>query len=107
MIALLWLGLAVLFSPFKSRRRLEAENVALRHQVLVLRRHTRGLVRLTNLDWLFLVRLYRCRQSLSGNGRSLASGRLSPLLALEIAFAGRAAADRDGIARFDPANEHR
>ncbi len=59
MIALLWLGLAVLFSPFKSRRRLEAENVALRHQVLVLRRHARGRVRLTNLDRLFLVRLYR------------------------------------------------
>ncbi len=61
MIALLWLGLAVLFSPFKSRCRLEAENVALCHQVLVLRlrRQARGRVRLTNLDRLFLVRLYR------------------------------------------------
>ncbi len=59
MIALLWLGLAVLFLPFKSRCRLEAENVALRHQMMVLRRQARGRVRFTNLDRLFLVRLYR------------------------------------------------
>jgi transposase InsO family protein len=59
MIALLWLGLAVLFSPFKSRWRLEVENVALRHQVMVLRREARGRIRLTNFDRLFLVQLYR------------------------------------------------
>ncbi len=59
MIALLWLGLAILTSPFKSRCRLEAENVALRHQVMVLPRQARGRLRLTNLDRLFLVRLYR------------------------------------------------
>ncbi len=59
MIGLLWLGLAVLFSPFKSRCRLEAENIALRHQVMVLRRQARGRIRLTNMDRLFLVRLCR------------------------------------------------
>ena len=59
MIALLWLFLAILTSPFKSKCRLEAENVALRHQVLVLRRQTRGQIRLTNLDRLILVQLYR------------------------------------------------
>jgi hypothetical protein len=38
MIALLCLVLAVLASPFKSKSRLEAENAALRHQLIVLRR---------------------------------------------------------------------
>jgi hypothetical protein len=35
------------------------ENVALRHQLVVLRRQVRGRVRLTNLDRLVLVQLYR------------------------------------------------
>jgi transposase InsO family protein len=59
MIALLWLVAAILASPFKSKCRLEAENAALRHQVLVLRRQARGRIHLTNLDRLFLVQLYR------------------------------------------------
>jgi transposase InsO family protein len=59
MIPLLWLLLSTLASPFKSKCQLEAENVALRHQVVVLRRQVRGRVRLTNLDRLFLVQLYR------------------------------------------------
>ena len=49
---------SILILPFKSRSRLEAENVALRHQVMVLRRQVGGRVHLTNLDRLFLVRLY-------------------------------------------------
>jgi len=53
MIALLCFVLAVLVSPFKSKSRLEAENAALRHQVVVLR------VRLTNSDRLFFIQLYR------------------------------------------------
>jgi hypothetical protein len=40
------------------------------------------------------------------DARALAQGRLSLLLALEIASTGRAATDRDGAARADPANEH-
>src|SRR6202023_2256715 len=40
------------------------------------------------------------------DARALAQGRLSPLLALEIASTGRAATNRDGAARADPANEH-
>src|SRR4030095_12260142 len=39
--------------------------------------------------------------------RSLASGRLSLLLALEITLSGRAAADQRGAARLDPADQHR
>jgi len=50
MIGLLWFALAVLASPFKSKLRLEAENVALRHQLIVLRRRLDGRVRLTNID---------------------------------------------------------
>jgi hypothetical protein len=48
------LGLA-----FRSKSRLEAENVALRHQLTVLQRKVRGRVRLTNNDRWFFVQLYR------------------------------------------------
>jgi transposase InsO family protein len=51
--------LAVLTSPFKSRLRLEAENAALRHQLMVLRRRLQGRIRLTNHDRWFLIQLYR------------------------------------------------
>ncbi len=59
MIALVCFVLAVLVSPFKSKIRLEAENVALRHQLIVLRRKVHGRVRLTNNDRLFFIHLYR------------------------------------------------
>ena len=49
--------LAVLASLFKSKIRLEAENAALRHQLIVLRRNLRGRVRLTNHDRLLFVQL--------------------------------------------------
>jgi hypothetical protein len=59
MMALLRVFLTVLASPFKSKSRLEAENAALRHQLIVLRRKVQGRVRLTNNDRLFFVHLYR------------------------------------------------
>jgi len=59
MIALLCFVLAVLTSPFKSKSQLEAENAALRHQLIVLRRKVRGRPQLTNHDRWFFVRLYR------------------------------------------------
>ena len=59
MIALLCFVLAVLVSPFKSKSRLEAENAALRHQVVVLHRMVHRRARLTNSDRLFFVQLYR------------------------------------------------
>jgi hypothetical protein len=59
MIALLHLILAILVSPFKSKNRLEAENAALRHQLIVLQRKMPGRVRLTNNDRWFFVQLYR------------------------------------------------
>jgi hypothetical protein len=57
MIALIWFVLAALASSFKSKIQLEAENAALRHQVIVLRRKLRGRVRLTNHDRWFFVQL--------------------------------------------------
>jgi hypothetical protein len=59
MIALLWFVLVILASLFKSKSRLEAENAALRHQLIVLRRHVRGRIRVTNNDRLFFIQLYR------------------------------------------------
>ena len=59
MIALLCFIVAVLVSPFKSKNRLEAENAALRHQLIVLRRKMQGRVRLTNSDRWFFIQLYR------------------------------------------------
>ena len=59
MIALLCFLLALLTSPFKSKSRLEAENAALRHQLVILRRKVRGRVRLTDGDRLFFIQLYR------------------------------------------------
>ena len=56
LIFLLWnLG----SSLFKSKSRLEAENAALRHQLIVLRRKVHGRVRFTNSDRLFFIQLYR------------------------------------------------
>jgi transposase InsO family protein len=59
MCALLYFILAVLASQFKSKSRLEAENAALRHQLIVLRRKVPSRVRLTNNDRWFFIQLYR------------------------------------------------
>ena len=59
MVALFRFVLSVLTSPFKSKSRLEAENVVLRHQLIVLRRKVRNRPRLTNNDRWFFIQLYR------------------------------------------------
>src|SRR5258708_26080669 len=59
MVALLCFFLTLFASPFKSKSRLEAENSALRHQLIVLQRRVSGRVQFTNGDRLFLVMLYR------------------------------------------------
>ena len=59
MIGLLCLFLALVAAPIKSKSRLEAENAALRHQLVVLRRKMHGRVRLTNSDRWFFIQLYR------------------------------------------------
>jgi hypothetical protein len=59
MIALLCFFLRLLASPFKPLSRLEAENAALRRQLIALQRKVRGRVEFTNSDRLFFVLLYR------------------------------------------------
>src|ERR1700732_2181594 len=59
MIGLMCFILAVLASPCESKVRLEAENAALRHQLIVLRRKLGGRVQLANSDRWFFVQLYR------------------------------------------------
>jgi len=59
MIALLCFLVILFASPFKSKSRLEAENAALRRQLIILQRKMPGRVHLTNGDRLFLVQLYR------------------------------------------------
>src|SRR5215469_16438043 len=48
-----------LSSLVKSRRRLEAENLVLRHQVNILRRRSPGRLRLSNADRMAFVWRYR------------------------------------------------
>ena len=109
--------LAVPASPLKSKLRLQAENAVLRHQLIVVRRRLPGRVRLTNNDRWFLIQLYRwfpvsshpegSHNHPARDTRALAQGWFSLLLALEVAPAGRATADRHGAARIDPADERR
>ena len=59
MIALLCFLVTLFASPLKSRSQLEAENAALRYQLIVLRRKVTGRVRVTNGDRLVFIQLYR------------------------------------------------
>src|SRR5258707_12481823 len=116
MIGLLRFGLAVLASPFKSKLRLEAENAALRHQLVVLKRRLHGRVRLTNHDRWFLIQLYRWSPSIlqvltiirpETLVRWHRAGFRCYWLALEGAPTGRVTADRHGAACADPPDERR
>jgi len=66
MIALIRLLLAFLATPLRSKLSLEAENAALRQQIIVLRRKLRNRVRFSNSDRLFFVWLYRLFPSILG-----------------------------------------
>jgi len=59
MVAFLAQLLLALRSPFSRRARLEAENLVLRQQSVVLRRQHPGHLRLWNVDRLLFVWLYR------------------------------------------------
>ena len=83
--------LLVARSKLKSRARLEAENIVLRQQVIVLSRKARSPVRLRNIDRLIFVRLYRLFPAILNaitvvkqDRDPVASARLSVLLALEV-----------------------
>ena len=64
MVALLTQLLLAIRSRFTRRARLEAENLLLRQQLVVLRRKSPTRVRLWNIDRLLLVWLYRLYPSL-------------------------------------------
>src|ERR1700686_2605065 len=114
MIALFYFVVAVLASPFKPKSRLEAEKCSA--STSADRPATQGKGEGSSHEYRPLVlRSTLSLVSVDPEGRddcptrnagALASGRLSPLLALEIASTGRATADRDRIARADPADEH-
>ena len=59
MLAPILFVLGILASPFKAKSRLEAENAALRQQLIVLRRKVKSRPRLANTDRWFFVQLYR------------------------------------------------
>jgi len=115
MIGLLCFVVAVLASPIKAKIRLEAENAALRHQLVVLRRQLKGRARLTNDDRWFFVQLYRWFPSILPvlmiiGPETLVGWHRAGFRRYwrwEIVSTGRATADRDRIARAEPADEHR
>jgi hypothetical protein len=81
MFALLRFFLALFSSLFKSKSRLEAENAALRRQLIALQRKVRGRVHFTNSDRLFLIQLYRWFPSvLSLGGRPQIEADLRALI---------------------------
>jgi hypothetical protein len=111
MAALISFWLNVVASLFKSKNRLEAENAALRHQLVVLQRKVRGRVPFTNSDRLFFVQLYRWFPSVL---KAVTIIRPETLVRwhragfrcywpLEISPSGRPAANRCGPAGADPA----
>src|SRR5215472_10358902 len=102
MIALLWFFLTLFASPFKPKSRLEAENAALRHQLIVLQRRVCGRVQLTNGDRLFLIMLYRWFPSVL---KAITFIRPETLVRWHRALSWRSTEDRCGPARVDPADE--
>src|SRR6266545_5576731 len=115
MAALILLLLNLAASPFKSMSRLEAENAALRQQLIVLQRKVRGRVEfheqrspvLHPAVSLVSIGPQGHHDHPSRDSRALASCRFSPLLALEISEFGRPTANQCGFAGIDPADEER
>jgi hypothetical protein len=113
MIEFLSLVAHILVSPFKTRARLEAEIVLLRHQVTVLRRRLPPKPKLTVADRLLFVWLYRLFPSVltaasicqAGDDHPVASDRLPPVLALEVALSWRSAKGSSGDPPPDPRDE--
>ena len=101
MIALIFLIFNLAAALFKSKSRLEAENAALRHQLIVLQRKVRGRVPCTNSDRLFFVQLYRWFPSVL---KAVTIIRPETLVRWHRA-SGRPAANRCGSAGADPADE--
>src|SRR5260221_14148225 len=87
---------------FKSRRRLEAENLLLRHQLSIALRGAPPRLRLRGSDRALLVWMIRLWPSLldavqvvsTGDDSEVAPRGLQGVLALEVPESGRAAKDR-------------
>jgi hypothetical protein len=95
---------------FKSRRRLEAENLFLRHQLNVALRHRPPRLRLRGSDRALLVWMTRLWPSLLGLARIVEPATIlrwhrADLLALEIPRSGRKTKDRARATRSHPTNE--
>jgi hypothetical protein len=112
MIALLCFFLTLFASPFKSKSGLEAENAALRHQLIVLQRrvsgrpaHEWGSFVLGHAVSMVSIDPQGHHDHPAGDPCALAPGRLPSVLALEIPLSWRPAEDRRGPARVDPADE--
>jgi hypothetical protein len=107
-LLLIWLA-----SLLKSRRRLEAEVLVLRHQLNILRRKAPRRLRLSNADRLAFVWLYRLCPAVADAVTiirpetliRLASGRIQGVLALEIAVSRRSTGCPQGNPRSDPGDE--
>src|SRR5262245_32592097 len=100
-------------SFFKAKSWLEAENAALRQQLIVLQRQVHGRVQFTNRSPVFYPVVSLVSVSPQGHddhaardGDALAACGISSLLALEIAEPGRSAEDQCRFAGIDPADEH-
>jgi hypothetical protein len=115
MVAFLTQLLLAIRSRFTRRARLEAENLLLRQQLVVLRRKSPKRVRLWNIDRLLLVWLYRLYPSLldehhrrpARDRNPLAPTRFPRLLAVEVPPRRRPSTDRFRVACADPADEPR
>jgi hypothetical protein len=112
MIEFLSLVAHIVVSPFKMRARLEAEIIFLRHQLNVLRRRAPSKPRLTIADRMILVWLYRLFPSVLSavtiihrHYHPVASRRLLPLLAMEVALSRRSAKGSNGDSAADPGHE--
>jgi hypothetical protein len=75
-------------SLFKSKSRLEAENAALRQQLIVLQRKVRGRVQFTNNDRLFFIQLYRWCPSVLKAMMIIGQSPLCAGIALDFAATG-------------------
>src|SRR5918995_7532735 len=103
----------VVVSPFRTKARLKAEIILLRHQLNVLRRRVPSNPKLAIADRLVFVWLYRLfphgverrHDCSTGNRYSMASDGLPTVLALEVALSRRSAQATPRDPAPDPGDE--
>src|SRR5258707_2350427 len=107
MIALFFLFLTLSVSPFKSKSRLEPSSTdcAAAQDAGSRPAHKWGSLVLGPAVSMVSIGAQGHHYHPTGDPGALASGRLSPLLALEIPLLWRPAPNRCGPARADPADE--